>query len=381
MTVFKAYMKIMKNNFWVILLYLCIFLGVTILVQAGTKKSDPGSFETTSLTIGIVDQDGGRLSKGFQDYLAQFHKIEAVKNDKSVLQEKLYYNSVDYIIRIPKDFKNKCLVQGEQLPVTSVPGSYNTLYVDQQINSFLNNARVYASAGFSEEEIVSSLNSREQPKVTISDDKETKTDSSGLVYFFRYMPYLFLAALGYVMGYILSSMRKGDFPQRMRASAVPLRRQNIEGLLASGVIALGLWLACILFASVAYKGGFLQSKNLIYYILNSFSLLLVSLAIAYLIGMLTSNINALNGVVNILSLGMCFLCGVFVPLELLGKGVKTLSQFLPIYWYERANELLGDYSTLTSFAKGQMFEYIGIQFVFFAAVVCLVAVISKRQGS
>ena len=39
-------------------------------------------------------------------------------------------------------------------------------------------------------------------------------------------------------------------------------------------------------------------------------------------------------------LGMSFLCGAFVPQSLLGDGVLTFARVLPVYWYERANDIL-----------------------------------------
>ena len=51
-------------------------------------------------------------------------------------------------MRIPEDFYEKCISEGKELEVTMIPGSYTGIYVDQQINSFLNNAAVYQKAGF-----------------------------------------------------------------------------------------------------------------------------------------------------------------------------------------------------------------------------------------
>ena len=44
---------------------------------------------------------------------------------------------------------------------------------------------------------------------------------------------------------------------------------------------------------------------------------------------------------------MSFLCGVFVPLDIMGKGVKTVAHFLPVYWYEISNNLLNNSAVLT----------------------------------
>ena len=82
---------------------------------------------------------------------------------------------------------------------------------------------------------------------------------------------------------------------------------------------------------------------------------------------------------NIISLGMCFLGGAFVPLEFMGNDVKVVSQFLPVYWYEKANDILADFGHLTASAKGQFLQAIMIQLVFAAAFVCLVLVVEKYK--
>ena len=37
---------------------------------------------------------------------------------------------------------------------------------------------------------------------------------------------------------------------------------------------------------------------------------------------------------------MSFICGVFVPHDMLGEGVLKVAKFLPAYWYEKANNML-----------------------------------------
>mgnify|MGYP006917317185 FL=1 len=40
-----------------------------------------------------------------------------------------------------------------------------------------------------------------------------------------------------------------------------------------------------------------------------------------------------------------------MPLEFMGNDVKAVSQFLPVYWYEKANDILADFGHLTASAK------------------------------
>lgn len=92
------------------------------------------------------------MSQGLKSYLEHFHQVTMLDDNTAALQEKLFYRDVEYIIHIPSDFFDNCILEGQKLPVTKIPGSYTSFYVDQQINSFLNNVRTYQAAGFSEEE-------------------------------------------------------------------------------------------------------------------------------------------------------------------------------------------------------------------------------------
>ena len=67
-------------------------------------------------------------------------------------------------------------------------------------------------------------------------DTDENSGTSGWLYYFRYIPYLFLALLCYVMGYVLMAFKKDDIPKRMQASAISARRQSLEGLLAMFVM-------------------------------------------------------------------------------------------------------------------------------------------------
>ena len=149
MTVFKGYMKVIRQSRWLILMYVAIFFACTLLMQSAAGKTEK-SFQAESLKIGIADEDGGTFALALRTYLDNFHEVIPLENDISVMQEKLFYRDVEYIVRIPENFYQKCIQGGERLPVTTVPDTYSGIYVDQQINSFLNNARTCQAAGFTE---------------------------------------------------------------------------------------------------------------------------------------------------------------------------------------------------------------------------------------
>lgn len=378
MTVFKAYMKIAKKNIWLILMYMGIFIAVTVMFQAfaGDRERE---YTAQSVSVGVITEDRGSAAQSLIRYIGSINEVTELSDDKEILQENLFYRNVEYIVRIPDGFMESCILGDEKLQVTTVPGTYSGYYVERQITNFINFARTYAAAGFSEEEISDAMEQRESAQVELTGQNGGGAEQA-YAFYYRYLPYLILCVLCYVMGYILMGFRRGSLPDRMAASAVPARRQKLEGLLASGVIAIALWGICILLSVVIYGSELLDSGKVHLYFANSFALLLSALALAYLVGSLVKNSDALSGIVNILSLGMCFTCGVFVEMDLMSSGVRKAAQFLPVYWYETVNNLLSDYKTISGNIMPEVMGGIGIQLVFAVAFVCVTLAVSKKRS-
>lgn len=379
MTIYKGYLKIIKYNKGLILLYLLVFFSVTIIFQSVSSQEPIFNYQAESIKIAFVEEEKGTFSESMKNYLKQFHQVIPMDDDKETLQENLFYRNVEYIVRIPADFYQKCGKKGEKLTVTKVPGSYSSFYVDQQINSFLNNARIYYAAGFTEEEAAKALADMKPGKVTLNQTEKDGGEKPAYAFYFQYLPYLFLTVLCYVLGNVISAFQKGELPKRMHASAVTARRQSVEGLLAAGTAAAALWVLAFLVAFLCYRTKLLSNDNLSYYILNSLVMLLVALSLSYLVGTVTNGTNALNGVVNVISLGMCFLCGVFVPIEYLSQNVKKAAHFLPVYWYEIVNNHLTEYSVIEGTVKKEIWQAMGIQLVFAVALVSVTMAVAKRK--
>lgn len=377
MTVYKGYMYIAKKNTGIFLLYLGIFLGITLMFQFMNQEKSTEGYHEESLQIAVVDEDGGEMAEALKTYLGDLHQVTEMRDNASVLQEKMFYRDVDYVVRIPEHFYETCIVKGEKVPVTQVPGSYTSFYAEQQLNSFLNNMRAYEAAGFTEAESARASVKAADVKVELLDTSGNAGETPNYVYYFRYLPYLFLGVLGYVVGSMISSMRRGDLKKRMQASAVSQRRQSIEGLLACATIAMILWGIVVGVAMLFYGKELSGNPENLYYLLNSFAILCVSISIAYLIGCLSKGMDGLNGMVNVVSLGMCFLGGAFVPLDVMSTGVKKAAQFLPVYWFETANELLSGYEL--EVVRKEVLQAIGIQIVFAVAFVSVTLAVAKRR--
>ncbi|MCX4317457.1 MAG: ABC transporter permease, partial [Lachnospiraceae bacterium] len=109
--------------------------------------------------------------------------------------------------------------------------------------------------------------------------------------------------------------------------------------------ALGVWVVDVLL-SLLLVGNVLLSRQGLLYLANSFAFLLCTLTIAFLIGTLVKNKNAVNGIVNVVALGSSFLCGAFVPVQMLPKSVLWAAHILPSYWYIKTNEYVKKMETV-----------------------------------
>lgn len=152
MTVFKGYMKILKKNIGLVIIYLVIFFSVAMALQAAASKEHLEDFEKARVDIAVADNDQSTLSHALTDYLKTIHNVSEISSDPSVMQEELFYRNAEYIVQIPKDFYKTCIVQDNPISVTKIPGSYTSFYIDQQINAWLNNVRTYIASGFSQKE-------------------------------------------------------------------------------------------------------------------------------------------------------------------------------------------------------------------------------------
>lgn len=377
MTVFKGYLRILKRNLGLVILYIAIFFAIALALQESAQKEIHGSYQQEKTEVGVVDRDGGILAKGLTEYLKSIHHVTLLDGKKENLQENLFYRNVEYIIQIPENFYQTCMVEGKKIAVTKVPGSYTSYYIDAQIENCLNTMKTYLAAGFSQEETAKAIQTPEKPEVTMMDFNGNGGKQPAYIYYFRYVPYLFLAVLCYVMGYILIAFKKEDISRRMQACAVSARRQTLEGMLAMLVMGGGLWGIAMSGAVLLYGKDFLSCKQKGYFLFNGLVMLAVALTLAYLVGIFVKNSNMLSGITNILSLGMCFLCGTFVPMEIMDKKVLKIAQFLPVYWYEKVNETLGEYRQISTSAAVEVWKGIGMQALFALAFISVIMAVTK----
>lgn len=382
MTVFKGYLLIIRRNIGTVFMYIGIFTLIALAVQKAYRSTGiPEGFSSTKMTVAVIDRENGVLADTLRTFLGRDQILVELEDDPQVLQEELYYSNVECVMIVPEDAEEK-LRQGETaVQNLSVPGTAATYYADAQVNNLLNQIRVFLAAGFSVEEACARALElgNVEAEVTLEDVNGNAGIREDYNFYFAYMPYAFLGSAILSVGLLVMEFKKKEIRQRIQSSAVPFWKQNLA--LGGALLLIGgiVWGICILLQCLLYGGGIFTSPNAWMYLLNSILCIVTALSLGFFTGIIAGGPVALNGLNNVLALGLCFLGGIFVPLEMLGGGVQKVAGFLPTYWYSVINGMLGDYNTFSGEMRATMAKGFLIQFLFAAACFGITLVIRKKQ--
>ncbi|MDU6524681.1 MAG: ABC transporter permease, partial [Enterococcus sp.] len=142
MTTYKAILQILKKNKGSLLLGV-IIMAIITLFYAGQLTRD--AEELTGAKIAILSKDDSSLEKDFVAYLAKQHTIVNLQDtSQKSLDDALYFDEVQYILEIPKDFSAK-LSKGETVTLASKtrPATFSQSLVDTTVNNYLNTYLTY----------------------------------------------------------------------------------------------------------------------------------------------------------------------------------------------------------------------------------------------
>ena len=232
----------------------------------------------------------------------------------------------------------------------------------------------YIASGYSEADALAAVNTSLSQKASVSLlSGKNVTSHSGIYYCFSYLGWVLLVMMIAGIAPVLQVFSKKEIKERISCSSYKFANYNRELLL--GVILTGLVVCAVIFASatIMFKGSTFSFSGFLF-TLNMLCYMLVSLAFAFLISKITSNSEILNMFANTVSLGMAFLCGIFVPEEFLSDGIIKAAHFLPAYWYNQAVKSI-DFHPVREL--GFISICMGIQLLFAAAIIVVALRITK----
>lgn len=378
MTVFKTFLKVLNKNKFVVILYtiiLLVFGGINMQTSENSTN-----FVASKPNVLIINNDENEgISKNLSDYIEKNTNIVKVEDDEEAVDDALFYRDVSYIVYIPKNYRQDVLNgKNPEIEIKSA-GDYGGSYAEMILSRYIKVQNIYAKEIENENELIEKINETLSEEVGIQ--KTTTLDTNSLTkatFYYNFASYSILAGAVYVICLILSSFREEKVRKRTIISSMSYKKHNRILLISNGLFATVLWLLYVVLSFV-FVGDIIFSTQGIVYIVNSFIFTICALTIAFLIGNIVNNKNAISGIVNVVALGSSFLCGAFVPMEWLPDFVLKIAHILPSYYYISNNEMVANLETVNFETMKPILTNMGIMMVFAIAFIIITNVLSKRK--
>lgn len=328
----------LKKQKGMILMYLGIFVVVASLVAGQGQKNEEKQFQKETYTFAVLDEDKTEISRGLTKYLEKEHKRVEIQDDDEVIQDEIFARNVNAVIRIPKGFGEALKAGKESCPVLlSVPGTVYGQVFQSLGTEYEKVLKMNLAGGMDAAEALQATENACSQSVPVSflESSENTQSHSSLYFFFVYIPYVFFSIGVMAFGTILIQFEKKELQRRMNCSGYS--QGKIQSELLLGMLTAG-GVLCLLYFFIAYAGvgnriwsykGLLSGINMICF-------MLVTFGFVYMISKMVVKTQLLSMISNLVGLGMCFLAGVFVPLEFLSDTIVKVAHFLPVYWYVEA---------------------------------------------
>lgn len=267
-----------------------------------------------------------------------------------------------------------------ELEKREVAGSYSGIYVDNLVNNYMNTLKALQKS-FPDKEIselteMTGENLKTGMNVTMADGKE-KIKNNKMTTFYNYSCYGLMGSIIMGMGAVINSFLEKNVKQRNAVSPISIYSFYGRIIIATCGLVAAIW-AFSEVAGILIVGKDMLSIKGAVMAVNMLIMSLVAMSIGFLTSIFIRNKGGRGAAANVITLGMSFISGIFVPLELLGDEIKMAASFVPTYWNVRVNELVGESVDMSTDILAEAFSYMGIQILFVIAILWVGLVAAKK---
>ena len=397
MTVFKAFLRILDRNKWIVLMYSAILVIFSAFsLQSGQTAV---TFEAVKPDLYLVSHDVDQgITHSLVTYLSDHNNlIELPEGDLDAVSDALFYRRVNLAVEIPAGFREDFLAGKNPALTIRSSGDYNASLAEMDLTCFLDVANQYlatslapttSSAISSSAEALSPVDETTLIKnlestlaIETAVELTSTRDASSLdraAFYYGFMNYPLLVGCIYIIATIMLSFREQKVARRIAMGGLTPQSINRILLAANSLFALCLWLIYVLISFIVV-GPVMFSLHGLWFILNSCVFTLCATALAFLIANILKGRNAINGITNVVGLGSSFLCGAFVPMTFLPDSVIAVAHALPSYWYISANSQIAALETFSFDALQPIILHLLIVLGFSLLFILLANLLSRRR--
>lgn len=361
----KTYLKILWANKLQVMIFIGIFLAISVLnMLLQTKKESTGKFEKTRSKIILMDESKqDDRSRQLREYLEKEYRVVKEVHSIKEIKDALFLSDVPAALVLKED------------GTVDLYSSNDMVVGAQNINEFLNMLTI------SEKYVPT--NAKELTMDTMSYEtevrvlnKETNFNALSLVkYYFNYLGYALVACFISIVYTGAFRFQQKSINDRIRVSPMGLARFSRNLYAGSAVAMFGIWIFFLIVGMILGRGIVFSEKGY-WFMLTGFVFVIPVAALAYLCAWLSTSRNMNTILVNIVSLVLSFVSGIFIPEQYLPKAMVHISSLFPVYWLQHTNEIIYQSSDLSQ-DLGSIFQSYGIQLLIALSFLILTIFVSK----
>ena len=337
MNTFKAFLKILSKNRFLVIMYIAILIILNISIMSSKEANNDFVSIKPDIYISNEDEEKG-VTKDLIRYLNDNCNVVKLKDNDNAISDALFYRDVNYIIYIPKNYNNDFLAGKNPELEIKTNGNYEASLAEMLLKKYIKVANTYNEYIEDENELITKIHETldKQSDVKLTSKVDNRILNRATVYY-NFVSYSLLGSLIYIICIVLTSFKDPKVQKRIIISSTNYKKINRQLLASNILFSLIVW-AFFVVVSLVLIGNFMYTPRGLIYILNSFIFTICATSLAFLLGTVIKNRGAIDGVVNVIALGSSFLCGVFAPIEMIPDYVLKIAHVLPSYYYVRNNE-------------------------------------------
>ena len=360
MIVFKNYFNIVKSHLGVILMFSAISIGVSII---NTSYTSTEYYTSIDPKIAVINYDDSAFSNNFVEYIKERSKIIEVEDNEKEIQDTLYLNKADSILIIPDNFGTNLLTGNK--PNIKIKKSTQNIseYTELLVNRYFKIAENYSKVGMSENQIIKNITKDIQKEIEVKVSSGNESDMQKLTMYYSFENYAFLSIFIFIIGTIMCIFNKETIRKRNNVSKLNPKSFSNQLFLGHMTLTLSIWAIFALISIILYK-DLMFTVNGLLLILNSLCFSITATSLAYLIGCLIKSENVISGIQNVITIGLSFISGCFVPIEWLDPNIINISKLFPSYWFIQGNYNITKMTTFNTETMKPVIQNFGIVLVF-----------------
>jgi len=264
MIVFKTFLKVLNKCKMTIILYTVMLIVFGVLNMQTSDSSTNFVASKPDVLIINNDKDEG-ITKDLIKYITDNSNIIELDDSDEAREDALFYRDVNYIIYIPKDFRDDFLRgKNPEIEVKST-GDYQSAFAQMLLERYIKIAKVYVQSIDDEDELIAKINETisKETEVEMTSKLDTNSLTKASVYY-NFASYSLLAGCVYVICLILSSFRDEKIRKRTVISSMNYKTHNRQLLLSNMLFAIVLLVFYVLVSFVLVGDLMLTAHGVVY---------------------------------------------------------------------------------------------------------------------